>query len=245
MQNTASTSSNAFMSAIPQHIAIIMDGNGRWAKQKGILRAKGHEEGGQTVQRTLDLCLEHGVKWLTLYAFSTENWGRSKLEVNALMHLLDKYLKERTPEMMEKNVRLHAIGELHMLPDNCREQLQTSIDATKENTGLNLVLALSYGSRQEITAAMRNLAEQVQSGTLAPQDITPEMISDNLYTAGMPDPDLLIRTSGEMRISNYLLWQISYAELYVTDVLWPDFGRGEFEAALAEYARRERRYGKR
>ena len=233
------------MSAIPQHIAIIMDGNGRWAKQKGILRAKGHEEGGRSVQRALDLCLEHGVKWLTLYAFSTENWGRSKLEVSALMHLLDKYLKERTPEMMEKNVRLHAIGELHMLPENCRKQLQTSMDATKDNDGLHLVLALSYGSRQEITAAVRTLAEQVQNGSLAPQDITPEMISGNLYTAGMPDPDLLIRTSGEMRISNYLLWQISYAELYVTDVLWPDFGREEFEAALAEYARRERRYGKR
>lgn len=233
------------MSAIPQHIAIIMDGNGRWAKQKGILRAKGHEEGGRSVQRALDLCLEHGVKWLTLYAFSTENWGRSKLEVSALMHLLDKYLKERTPEMMEKNVRLHAIGELHMLPENCRKQLQTSMDTTKDNDGLHLVLALSYGSRQEITAAVRTLAEQVQNGSLAPQDITPEIISGNLYTAGMPDPDLLIRTSGEMRISNYLLWQISYAELYVTDVLWPDFGREEFEAALAEYAQRERRYGKR
>ena len=235
----------AAMSEFPQHIAIIMDGNGRWAKQKGILRASGHEEGGRSVQRAIDLCLEHGVKWLTLYAFSTENWGRSKLEVSALMHLLDKYLKERTPEMMEKNVRLHAIGELHMLPENCRKRLQDSIDTTRNNDGLNLVLALSYGSRQEITAAVRQLATQVQAGTLQPEDITPEMLADNLYTAGMPDPDLLIRTSGEMRISNYLLWQISYAELYVTDVLWPDFGRSEFEAALAEYAKRERRYGKR
>ena len=233
------------MSVIPQHIAIIMDGNGRWAKQKGILRAKGHEEGGRSVQRALDLCLEHGVKWLTLYAFSTENWGRSSLEVSALMHLLDKYLQERTPEMMEKNVRLHAIGELHMLPENCRKRLQASIDATEGNDGLNLVLALSYGSRQEITAAVRSLATQVKAGTLQPEEITPEMISSHLYTAGMPDPDLLIRTSGEMRISNYLLWQISYAELYVTDVLWPDFGREDFEAALAEYAKRERRYGKR
>ncbi|MBR1982662.1 MAG: isoprenyl transferase [Akkermansia sp.] len=233
------------MSQVPEHIAIIMDGNGRWAKQKGILRAKGHEEGGRSVQRVLDLCREHGVKWLTLYAFSTENWGRSALEVGALMHLLDKYLKERTPEMMEKNVRLHAIGELHMLPENCRRQLQASIDATKENTGVNLVLALSYGSRQEITAAVRSLAEQVKAGSLQPEDITPESITSRLYTAGMPDPDLLIRTSGEMRISNYLLWQISYAEIFVTDVLWPDFGRKEFEEALAEYARRERRYGKR
>lgn len=197
------------------------------------------------MQRALDLCLEHGVKWLTLYAFSTENWGRSQLEVSALMHLLDKYLKDRTPEMMEKNVRLHAIGELHMLPDNCRARLQASMDATKDNDGLNLVLALSYGSRQEITAAVRTLAEQVKAGSLQPEDITPEMIGNHLYTAGMPDPDLLIRTSGEMRISNYLLWQISYAELYVTDVLWPDFGRTEFEASLAEYAKRERRYGKR
>jgi undecaprenyl diphosphate synthase len=197
------------------------------------------------VQRALDLCLEHGVKWLTLYAFSTENWGRSQLEVSALMHLLDKYLKERTPEMMEKNVRLHAIGELHMLPDNCRARLQSSMEATKNNDGLNLVLALSYGSRLEITTAARRLAEQVQAGTLQPQDITPELLAGQLYTAGMPDPDLLIRTSGEMRISNYLLWQISYSELYVTDVLWPDFGRTEFEAALAEYAKRERRYGKR
>ena len=233
------------MSSIPQHIAIIMDGNGRWAKQKGILRAKGHEEGGRTVQRALDLCLEHGVKWLTLYAFSTENWGRSKLEVTALMNMLEKYLQERTPEMMEKNVRLHAIGELYMLPEKCRKQLERSMELTRNNDGLNLVLALSYGSRQEITAAVRKLAAQVQAGTLQPEDITPEMLADNLYTAGMPDPDLLIRTSGEMRISNYLLWQISYSELYVTEVLWPDFGRTEFEAALAEYAKRERRYGKR
>ena len=233
------------MSEIPQHIAIIMDGNGRWAKQKGILRAKGHEEGGRSVQRAIDLCLEKGVKWLTLYAFSTENWGRSQLEVNALMHLLDKYLVERTPEMMEKNVRLHAIGELHMLPDNCSQRLQSSIEATKDNTALNVVLALSYGSRQEITHAARKLAEQVQAGLLQPQDITPEMLAGQLYTADMPDPDLLIRTSGEMRISNYLLWQISYSEIFVTDVLWPDFGRQEFEEALAEYARRERRYGKR
>ena len=233
------------MSSIPQHIAIIMDGNGRWAKQKGILRAKGHEEGGLSVQRALDLCIEHGVKWLTLYAFSTENWGRSKLEVSALMNMLERYLKERTPEMLQKNVRLHAIGELDMLPDNCKQRLKASIDATKDNDGINLVLALSYGSRQEITNAARKLAEEVKAGVLSPEDITPDLLESKLYTAGMPDPDLLIRTSGEMRISNYLLWQISYSELYVTDVLWPDFGRAEFEAALAEYSRRERRYGKR
>ncbi len=230
---------------IPQHIAIIMDGNGRWAEQRKVARARGHEQGGQTVQRVIDLCGEKGIKWLTLYAFSTENWGRSKIEVTYLMNMLAKYLKERLPEMMQKNVRLHAIGELYMLPKNCRKQLEESIETTRNNTGVNVVLALSYGSRQEITAAARKLAEKVQRGELAPADITPEMLGDNLYTAGMPDPDLLIRTSGEMRISNYLLWQISYAELWVTDVLWPDFGRAELDAALASYHGRNRRFGKR
>lgn len=230
---------------IPQHIAVIMDGNGRWAEQHGVARAKGHEQGGQTVQRVIDLCLEKGVKWLTLYAFSTENWGRSKMEVTALMHMLRKYLKERTPEMMEKNVRMHAIGELYMLPRNAREALQQAMVTTAGNDGLNVVLALSYGSRQEITHAARQLALCVQRGELKPEDITPEHLSARLYTAGMPDPDLLIRTSGEFRISNYLLWQISYAELYVTDVLWPDFGREEFEQALQSFAARNRRFGKR
>ena len=230
---------------LPEHIAIIMDGNGRWAKQHLLPRAKGHEQGGKTVQRVIDLCRERGIKWLTLYAFSTENWGRSKLEVAALMKMLVKYLRERLPEMMEKNVRMHAIGELYMLPENARQALQESIDATAGNTGLNVVLALSYGSRQEITAAARALAEEVKTGRLEPANITPEMLESRLYTAGMPDPDLLVRTSGEMRISNYLLWQISYAEIHVTDVLWPDFDRADFDAALAEYAARERRYGKR
>lgn len=229
----------------PQHLAFIMDGNGRWAKQHLLPRATGHLNGVKTVQRVIDLCIEKEIPWVTLYAFSTENWGRSKLEVSALMGLLKKYLKERTPEMMEKGVRLHAIGELYMLPEDCREALRTAMETTKHNTKLNVVLALSYGSRQEITAAARALAEQVKQGTLAPEDITPEMLGQNLYTAGMPDPDLLIRTSGEMRISNYLLWQISYAEIHVTDTLWPDFDRADFEEALASFAVRERRYGKR
>lgn len=230
---------------IPKHIAVIMDGNGRWAQQHGVPRAKGHEQGGQTVQRVIDLCRERGVKWLTLYAFSTENWGRSKLEVTALMRMLVKYLYERLPEMMEKNVRLHAIGELYMLPKKAQEALKDVMEKTKGNTGLNTVLALSYGSRQEITAAARTLAQEVKEGKLDPEDITPELLSSRLYTAGMPDPDLLIRTSGEMRISNYLLWQISYAEIHVTDTLWPDFGRADFDAALTDYAARNRRYGKR
>lgn len=230
---------------IPEHIAVIMDGNGRWAQQHGVPRAKGHEQGGQTVQRVIDLCRERGVKWLTLYAFSTENWGRSKLEVTALMRMLVKYLYERLPEMMEKNVRLHAIGELYMLPKKAQEALKDVMEKTKGNTGLNTVLALSYGSRQEITAAARTLAQEVKEGKLDPADITPELLSSRLYTAGMPDPDLLIRTSGEMRISNYLLWQISYAEIHVTDTLWPDFDRADFDAALTDYAARNRRYGKR
>lgn len=230
---------------LPQHIAIIMDGNGRWAEQHNVLRAKGHENGGLAVQRTIDLCLEKGIKWLTLYAFSTENWGRSKLEVSALMHMLGKYLTERLPEMQQKGVRLHAIGELYMLPGKNQKLLQECMEATAGNTALNVVLALSYGSRQEITAAARALAAKVQQGELAPEDITPEMLGNHLYTAGMPDPDLLIRTSGEMRISNYLLWQISYAEIHVTDTLWPDFDRADLDEALASYSSRERRYGKR
>lgn len=231
---------------IPRHIAIIMDGNGRWAKQHHFInRAKGHEAGGKTVQRVIDLCLETGIPWLTLYAFSTENWGRSQTEVNYLMGMLEKFLREREPELMEKNVRLHAIGELDMLPPKCRKQLDGCRERTAGNTALNVVLALSYGSRQEITHAARKVAEMVQRGDITPADITPALLESQLYTAGMPDPDLLIRTSGEMRISNYLLWQISYSEIWVTDVLWPDFGHAEFEEALASYAARERRFGKR
>lgn len=230
---------------LPQHIAIIMDGNGRWAEQHRVARSKGHEMGGKTVQRVIDLCLEKGIPWLTLYAFSTENWGRSKIEVNYLMHMLEKFLRERLPELMEKNVRLHAIGELDMLPAKCRKRLDECRSKTEGNTALNVVLALSYGSRQEIAAAARKAAEMALRGEIAVADITPELLSANLYTANMPDPDLLIRTSGEMRISNYLLWQISYSEILVTNVLWPDFGREDFDAALAEYAARDRRFGKR
>lgn len=230
----------------PQHIAIIMDGNGRWAKQRHLLRrAKGHEAGGKTVQRVIDLCLEKGIPWLTLYAFSTENWGRPKTEVRYLMGMLQKFLREKEPELMEKNVRLHAIGELGMLPPPCLDALNACRERTAGNSALHVVLALSYGSRQEIAYAARQLAEKVRQGALDPADITPELLGSQLYTAGMPDPDLLIRTSGEMRLSNYLLWQISYSELWVTDVLWPDFGRKDFEEALAAYASRERRFGKR
>ena len=228
----------------PSHIAIIMDGNGRWAKMHGLMRSKGHEEGGRTVERVVDLCIARGIPWLTLYAFSAENWGRPQIEVRYLMEMLHRYLKENLPMMMQKGVRLRAIGELEMLPSKCREMISECESRTAQNSQLNLTLALSYGSRQEITCAARRLAEKVQRGELAPADITPELFAGQLYTAAMPDPDLLIRTSGEMRVSNYLLWQISYAELYVTPVLWPDFGEPELDAALEAYAQRHRRYGK-
>ncbi len=229
----------------PRHVAIIMDGNGRWAKQHSLPRSKGHEQGGRAVERVVDLCLAHGIPWLTLYAFSMENWGRPKAEVNGLMEMLKHFLGKSLPKMQEKGVRLRAIGELELLPEKCRDILTKAVNETQGNSALQLTLALSYGSRQEITAAARKLASLAASGKLSPQDITPELLADHLYTAGMPDPDLLIRTSGEMRLSNYLLWQVSYAELWVTPVLWPDFGEENFEEALAEYATRHRRYGKR
>ena len=229
----------------PRHVAIIMDGNGRWAKQHKLPRSKGHEQGGRAVERVVDLCIDHGIPWLTLYAFSMENWGRPKAEVSGLMEMLKRFLEKSLPKMQEKGVCFRAIGELELLPGKCRDILTKAINETLGNGALQLTLALSYGSRQEITAAARKLASLAASGKLSPQDITPELLADHLYTAGMPDPDLLIRTSGEMRLSNYLLWQVSYAELWVTPVLWPDFGEEDFEEALAEYATRHRRYGKR
>ena len=229
----------------PRHVAIIMDGNGRWAKQHKLPRSKGHEQGGRAVERVVDLCINHGIPWLTLYAFSMENWGRPKAEVSGLMEMLKRFLEKSLPKMQEKGVCFRAIGELELLPKKCRDILTKAINETQGNSALQLTLALSYGSRQEITAAARKLASLAASGKLSPQDITPELLADHLYTAGMPDPDLLIRTSGEMRLSNYLLWQVSYAELWVTPVLWPDFGEEDFEEALAEYATRHRRYGKR
>lgn len=230
---------------LPRHIACIMDGNGRWAKNHGVPRRAGHVEGAKSVQRSVDLCLEYGIPWLTLYAFSTENWKRSLSEVSALMMLLNRFLRQRTPEMMEKNVRLHTIGEIDRLPARCQSTIEEARKKTAANSGLNLVLALSYGSRQELTLAVRALAAKAARGELDPAAITQETIEAHLDTAGMPDPDLLIRTSGEQRLSNFLLWQVSYAEIHVTDCLWPDFGRPEFETALADYATRERRFGKR
>lgn len=228
---------------MPGHIACIMDGNGRWAHKRSLPRRAGHRAGADTVERCVDFCIAHGIPWLTLYAFSSENWNRPKAEVQALMLLLHEFLKKRLRDMQKKGVRLHAIGDISRLPKRTREMLERSIEQTAGNTTVNLVLALSYGSRAEITGAARKIAEKIAAGELQPEAVTEETFSRHLDTAGMPDPDLLIRTSGEMRISNFLLWQISYTEIYVTDTLWPDFMEQDMEAALKDYARRSRRFG--
>ncbi|MEP6822907.1 MAG: isoprenyl transferase [Chthoniobacterales bacterium] len=230
-------------SAIPRHIAIIMDGNGRWAKNLGLPRIKGHERGADAVRECVEGCGELKVEFLTLYAFSAENWQRPKAEIMALMHLLEKFLKERTPEMMEKNVRLQAIGRLTDLPESCQRQLHESIETTAGNTGLTLILALSYGARLEIIDGIKSLLRQIEEGHIDKAMIDVEMFSKHLYTRYYPDPDLLIRTSGEMRLSNFLLWQLSYTEMYVTTKLWPDFKKEDLNAAIEEYGQRQRRYG--
>lgn len=229
--------------AIPRHIAIIMDGNGRWAKGHGLPRIRGHEKGADAVRAAVEGCGELGVEFLTLYAFSAENWQRPKAEVFALMRLLERFLKQRTPELMEKNVRLQAIGRLTDLPAGCQNQLHESIAVTSANTGLTLILALSYGARLEIVDAVKSVLHEVELGHIDKAMIDVGMFSKHLYTRYYPDPDLLIRTSGEMRISNFLLWQISYAEIYVTPKLWPEFGKPDLVAAIADYGTRQRRYG--
>jgi undecaprenyl diphosphate synthase len=229
---------------IPRHVAIIMDGNGRWARERGLPRIEGHRAGAESVRRIVRSSGELGIEYLTLYAFSVENWNRPKTEVTALMHLLELYLKQEIPELNKNNVRLAAIGRLHELPERAQRQLQKSIEALSKNTGLTLVLALSYGARAELVDAVREIAGEVKAGRLDSAGIDEKMISHHLYTRSMPDPDLLIRTSGEMRISNFLLWQISYAELYVTETLWPDFGKPELINALEEFGKRQRRFGR-
>jgi undecaprenyl diphosphate synthase len=228
---------------IPQHVAVIMDGNGRWAREKGLPRIKGHEVGAESVRAAIHACKEAGVKYLTLYAFSVENWVRPKAEINGLMQLLVRFLKTQEYELHENKVRLRTIGRIEDLPRRIREELDRVMKATRHYEDGQLILALSYGARAEITNAMRQIAKRVKSGELEPGDIDEKTISANLYAPDVPDPDLLIRTSGEMRISNFLLWQISYTELYITDVLWPDFREKEFMKALAEYGRRQRRFG--
>ena len=229
---------------VPEHIAIIMDGNGRWAKERGLPRVQGHRAGAESVREAVAACSELGVKYLTLYAFSSENWNRPKAEVDALMKLLERFLKEKTPEILSKNVRLQAIGRIDLLPESCRKQLNKSIESSAENDGLTLILALSYGGREEIIDGVKSVLRAVQDGHIDEAMITPELFNSHLYTRYFPDPDLMIRTSGEMRISNFLLWQLSYSEFYVTRKNWPDFRRNDLEEAIAEYNRRHRRYGK-
>jgi undecaprenyl diphosphate synthase len=229
---------------LPLHIAVIMDGNGRWAKQRGKLRVFGHESGVTAVRETAEACAEIGIKYLTLYAFSTENWNRPKMEVDALMNLLVKTLNKETKTLMDNNIRLGAIGDLSQLDPQCREQLQETMDITSGNNKMEMYLALSYSSRWEIIEATRKIAELVKTGQLKPEDISQELFSSMLTTKNIPDPELLIRTSGENRISNFLLWQIAYAELYFTPVLWPDFRREHLYEAIYDFQHRERRFGK-
>ncbi len=228
---------------IPQHIAIIMDGNGRWAAARNLPRREGHRAGAGSVEECLKACGDLGVKYLTLYAFSSENWKRPEAEVTALMALLAFFLKEKTPSLMKNNIRLQVIGHFARLPQKNQKQLRDTIEKTKNNDGLTLVVALSYGSREEIVDAARRLMEEAKAGSINPADLDTETFSRYLYTAAMPDPDLLIRTSGECRVSNFLLWQISYAEIVITETLWPDFRREHLEDAIAEYQRRHRRFG--
>ncbi|SPE56270.1 undecaprenyl pyrophosphate synthase [Verrucomicrobia bacterium] len=229
--------------SLPRHVAIIMDGNGRWARERHLPRIEGHRAGAESARIIIRAAGELAIKYLTLYAFSVENWNRPKDEVDALMKYLVHYLKTETPELNKNNVRLEIIGQVYRLPELVQEHLQKSIATLAKNNGLTLIMALSYGGRTEIVDAVRSLAEQVRHGKLDPADITEEVFSQHLYTRNLPDPDVLIRTSGEMRVSNFLLWQISYTELVVTPTLWPDFRKPQFYAALEEYHRRHRRFG--
>ena len=230
--------------SVPRHVAVIMDGNGRWASTRGLPRKAGHRAGAESVRQAVDACLETGVEFLTLYAFSSENWNRPQNEIDALMGLLEDFLSKKRKEFSKQNVRLRTIGRTHLLPQSCREELAKAIQDTSQNTGLTLVLALSYGGREEITDATRRIALKIQSGELSPDDLTPHTIAEHLDTADLPDPDLLIRTSGELRLSNFLLWQLSYAEFFVTPRNWPDFRKSDFLEALEDYSRRQRRFGR-
>ena len=229
---------------LPEHVAIIMDGNGRWAKKQGLARVFGNQKGVETVHEITTAAAELGLKYLTLYTFSTENWNRPKEEVDAIMTLLVDTIAKERPTLMKNNVRLLTIGDTNRLPDEARKKYLQLIDDTAGNTGLSLVLALSYSSRWEITEAMKRIAHKVESGEMKADDITEQTLTDNMTTACIPDPDLLIRTSGEYRISNFLLWQLAYSEMYFTDCYWPEFTREEFYKALVDYAQRERRFGK-
>ncbi len=229
---------------LPGHLAIIMDGNGRWAKQRGKLRVFGHEHGVQAVRKTVETSARLGIRYLTLYAFSTENWNRPKLEVDTLMRLLVTSLRKEFESLNKNNIRLRAIGRLDTLPPKVHTELMEAIEQTSDNTGMTLTVALSYGSREELTSAFKALSVKVKNNIISPEKIDETIINDHLYTHDLPDVDLLIRTSGEHRISNFLLWQIAYAELYFTEVFWPDFGEEHLFEAVKSYQNRERRFGK-
>jgi undecaprenyl diphosphate synthase len=228
---------------MPRHIAIIMDGNGRWAQKKGLPRGEGHREGGKTVEKIAQCCVDFGIESLTIYSFSIENWERPKSEINTLMHLYAQYLVGILPTVIKNNVKLIHLGRLSHLPETVRKELTKTIEITAGNTGMTLALALNYGGRTEIADATQKIAEKYKNGELSLEDIDEECISRYLYTAGLADPDLLIRTANEMRISNFLLWQISYSEFHVTKTLWPDFRKTDLEKAILDYAQRDRRFG--
>ncbi len=229
---------------LPKHLAIIMDGNGRWAKQKGLLRTLGHERGTKSVKSTVETCAKLGIENLTLYAFSTENWNRPKLEVDTLMKLLVRSLKKELKTLQKNNIQLNSIGNLSKLPESILKELNDVIDKTKDNTRMTLTLALSYGSREELLNVVKNIGYKVKNNIISIDTIDESIINQHLYTHNLPDVDLLIRTSGEHRISNFLLWQIAYAELFFTDVLWPDFTDENLYEAIISYQKRERRFGK-
>ncbi|MDP3849308.1 MAG: isoprenyl transferase [Luteolibacter sp.] len=228
---------------IPRHIAVIMDGNGRWAKERGLPRREGHRAGAESVREVTDACIEIGVQYLTVYAFSSENWNRPQAEVTALMGLLDRFLSDKAKDLKKQNIRLLAIGQLDRLPAKTRGLLEKIMEQTADHSAMTLVLALSYGGREEIVSAARSLATDAAAGKIQPAQIDGTLFASRLQTAGIPDPDLLIRTSGEMRVSNFLLWQISYAEIVIVKKFWPDFRRNDLIEAVREYQRRHRRFG--
>ncbi|WP_300667337.1 isoprenyl transferase [Desulfoluna sp.] len=229
---------------LPAHVAIIMDGNGRWAKKRVLNRVKGHEKGAGAVRTVVESCTKFGIPYLTLYAFSTENWQRPKKEVDALMGLLTRFLRNERKQLQKNGVRLTAIGELHRLPEEVRRELDLAMAETKDNTRLTLCLALSYGSRSELVEMVQRISGEVKVGHIEAADVDEKMVSQFLFTRDFPDPDLVIRTSGEMRLSNFLLWQCAYSEIFFTETLWPDFGESEFASILKDFQERERRFGK-
>jgi undecaprenyl diphosphate synthase len=240
----ASLKENIDLNNLPEHIAVIMDGNGRWAKGKGAERIFGHRNAVDAVNAVTEGCAELGIKYLTLYAFSTENWGRPKVEIDALMELLVATLKKEITRLNENNIKLKTIGAIHELPKKCQDNLEDAMEATGKNTGLTLLVALSYSGRWEIVQAVKKIVADAEAGVISSGLVTEKLVASYLETAGIPDPELLIRTSGELRVSNFLLWQIAYTEIFITKTLWPDFRKEDLYAAICDYQKRERRFGK-